>query len=429
MRRACRRGNAVHIAARPGTGYDKSRSGVAGESDRGRAETGGRLSTLGNMTGRRWAGLASDHRTLDAVLVLVCLAMTALAAKTPWSPLPLPVVVASGVAGSLVLWYRRRWPVLAAALGAGAFALSGNPGPWFAGVYSGATYAPRRQMFGSAAAGWAGLTAYMWLAAGRFRPTDAVYAAVGTGLVVVAGVYLATRRELVTALRERAEGAETQRRLRDEQARAAERTRIAREMHDVLAHKVSLIALHAGALELGAGTDPARGRQAAALIRVTAREALHELRTVLGVLNGDSLLPPGRVSTLDAGEPFADIASLVDRSTRAGQRVELDDRVGALPAATARVVYRVAQEGLTNVHRYAPGATTAVTVERDGDGPVTITVHNTSGTGTPTDLPGSGTGLVGLAERIRLVGGSLDSGPDGRDGWRLRAAVPWLEHE
>jgi signal transduction histidine kinase len=238
----------------------------------------------------------------------------------------------------------------------------------------------------------------------------------GTALVVGAGVYLATRRELLASLRERAEHAESERRLREEQARAAERNRIAREMHDVLAHKVSLIALQAGALEVGAGTDPGRVQQVAGVIRVTAREALQELRTVLGLLGGTP------------SESLGDLASLVRDSTRAGQNVELCDRAGPLPPATARVVYRVAQEGLTNAHRYAPQAPTTVSVERGDDGAVTVTVHNVRRGEEPADLPGSGSGLVGLAERIRLVGGTIHSGPfDG--GWRLSAVVPWLDQE
>jgi signal transduction histidine kinase len=126
-------------------------------------------------------------------------------------------------------------------------------------------------------------------------------------------------------------------------------------------------------------------------------------------------------------EPYADLASLVAASAHAGQPVELHDTVGALPQATARVVYRTVQEGLTNAHKHAPGAPTTVSIGRDDRGRVTVTVHNDAGTGGLADLPGSGSGLVGLGERIRLVGGSLRSGPLGADGWELHAVVPWLD--
>jgi signal transduction histidine kinase len=88
-------------------------------------------------------------------------------------------------------------------------------------------------------------------------------------------------------------------------------------------------------------------------------------------------------------------------------------------------VYRIVQEGLTNAHKHAPEAPTTVSVGRTGDGGVAVSVHNRTGA-VPMDLPGSGTGLVGLAERIRLVGGSLSSGPVAGEGWHLSAVVPWL---
>jgi signal transduction histidine kinase len=314
--------------------------------------------------------------------------------------------------------------------GAAAYALSGNPALLLVGLYSGASYAPRRHLWALLVAGWAGFAGWSWINEGRLAASDATSAALIAVSVTALGVYAATRRELAASWRERAESAEAERRLRDEQARAAERTRIAREMHDVLAHKVSLIALHAGALELTASGSSAPIRQGAALIRVTARETLQELRYVLGVLRTEPDLPPPYDTSLGQGEPFADLRSLVRASTEAGQRVELHDRAGPLPPAMARVVYRIAQEGLTNAHKHAPDAPTTVSVD-SGDGTVTVTVHNASPVSAPTDLPGSGSGLVGLAERARLMGGTLHSGPLGREdggGWQLRAVLPWLDH-
>lgn len=375
-----------------------------------------------------WRRLAADRRVGDTALVLTCLVLTALAVKGSWSTLPQPVIAAAGVAGSAAQGYRRRWPLVATAVGAGAYALSGNPGPWLVGLYGGAARGPRRQVWVHGVMGWSGFVAWLWIDAGRLTVDDAAYAALAAGLVVAVGVYMATRNALLASLRERAEHAEAERLLRDERARAAERTRIAREMHDVLAHKVSLISLYAGALELAADDD-ARLQESATLIRVSAREALQELRDVIGVLHaapGDGVTD---AASRERGEPFADLMSLVRDSTRAGQHVELQDKAGPLPSATARVVYRVVQEGLTNARKHAPGASTTVSViPRDGN--VTVTVRNSAGTDGPMDLPGSGYGLVGLAERIRLVGGSLLSGPlgaDGTAGWELSAIVPWLD--
>ncbi|WP_449064451.1 sensor histidine kinase [Planomonospora algeriensis] len=397
----------------------------------------------------RWWDRFAEWRVVDAAAVLACLALTGLAAKAHWSALPWPVIVGAGVPGSLAQWWRRRWPQVATLAGAAAYALSGNPAPLLVGLYSGASYAPGRQVGVLAVVGWAGFAGWSWIDEGRLTVDSAVSSAVAAALVTALGLYTAARRALAASWRERAESAEAERRLRDERARSAERTRIAREMHDVLAHKVSLIALHAGALELSASGGSPRIEEGAALIRVTAREALQELRYVLGVLRAESAppdapstprspAPPGARHPSDAGtsgggggEPFADLSSLVRASERAGQRVELHDRAGPLPPVTARVVYRVAQEGLTNAHKHAPDAPAAVSVDRGDDGTVTVTVDNPPAIGAPADLPGSGAGLIGLAERVRLVGGTLHGGPRGREeggGWRLRAVLPRLDH-
>jgi signal transduction histidine kinase len=360
-------------------------------------------------------------RWADAALVLACLALTVLAVKGHWSTLPRPVIAAAGVAGSAAQWWRRTRPQVANLIGAAAYALSGNPGPVLVGLYSGASYAKRQHLWAVAIAGWAGFAGLSWIDGGRLSAGDAVYAAVGVAFVMILGVYMATRRALLASWQDRAQQAESERRLHEERARSAERTRIAREMHDVVAHKVSLIALHAGALELTAGANPDRVTQEAALIRVTAREALQELRSVLGVLQAG---PGHRTAPLEQGEQFADLTSLVAASVRAGQPVELHDSAGSLPPATARVVYRIAQEGLTNARKHAPDAPTTVSVHRAEDGSLTITVHNGPTASAPMDLPGSGSGLVGLAERLRLVGGSIHNGPTADGGWQLRAVIP-----
>ena len=353
-----------------------------------------------------------DRRVVDAAAVLGCLFLTVLAVKASWSGLPRPVIAVAGTLGSLVQWRRLRWPAIAAVVGSAAYLLSGNPGPWLVGVYSGASCSPRRRVWLVALAGWVGFEGLSWLVAGRLSATDIAWSAVATGLVVAVGLYTAARRALLESLRDQADRAVAERRLHDEQARAAERTRIAREMHDVLAHKVSLIALHAGALEL---TADGPSKDSAGLIRVTAREALQELRYVLGIL---------RESTEDG--PAPDVSELVRVATEAGQRVELRDDAPPLPAPTARVVHRVVQEGLTNARKHAPGATVTVTVTGQPDGTVEVTVDNGASQRAALDLPGTGAGLIGLAERVRLVGGTLHSGPH-EHGWRLRAALPWLE--
>jgi signal transduction histidine kinase len=359
------------------------------------------------------------RRALDAALVLVCLGLTVLAVKTPWSPLPRWVIASTGTLGSMALLTRRRWPHVAAVAGAVGFALSGNPGPGLVGLCAAARHVPWRQVWLPGTAALAGFLTWLWFDAGSLSANTVVGGVVVVALVVGAGVYLTTREALVEASRAQARHAAAERDLRDEQARTAERTRIAREMHDVLAHKVSLIALHAGALELRAGDDE-RLRESTALIRTTAREALQELRDVLGVLRSEG----GRAGD---GASFGELDALVRAATDAGQSVELHDSAGTLPAATARVVYRVVQEGLTNARKHAPGAHATVSVVRSGQSPVTVTVLSGAGTGRPVELPGSGAGLIGLAERLRHVGGTLRSGPtedDDGGGWELQAIVP-----
>src|SRR4051812_2069625 len=178
----------------------------------------------------------------DGALVLVCLGLTVLAVKGHWSPVPKPVIAVAGAVGSLAQYWRRSLPQLAAVVGGAAYVLSGNPGPLTVGLYSGATYAPRRQAWLLAIVGWAGLVGLPVLEEGRPALTDIGSDVIVVALIVAVGLNAAGRRDLLASWRDRAEQSESQRRLHQEQARSAERTRIAREMHDVVAHKVSLIA-------------------------------------------------------------------------------------------------------------------------------------------------------------------------------------------
>jgi signal transduction histidine kinase len=375
--------------------------------------------------------LAEGHRVVDVVVVLAGLALTVLAVKGRWSVSAQPVIALAGTAASLALWWRRRWPVAAGLAGVAGLALSGNPIPAIVGLYSGGAYASRRRAGLLAVAGWAGFAVWVRTQSGGWSFQDTAAAGIAAALPVAAGVYVATRRELADSWRERAQRLESERHLREDRARIAERTRIAREMHDVLAHKVSLIALHAGALELQARGSLPPVEEGAALIRTTAREALQELRYVLGVLQ-DGSRPPvdSDDEALRRGETFADLPSLVAAARRAGQRVDLVDDAGPLPPSAARVVYRVAQEGLTNARKHAPDAPVTLTVHRGDDTTVTVVVRNPPTASRPLDLPGAGSGLVGLAERVRLAGGSLHSGrlsPEAGADWQVRAVVPVSE--
>ncbi len=251
-----------------------------------------------------------------------------------------------------------------------------------------------------------------------------------TATVVAWGMVVRARRLLVLSLSERAERAEAEQGLRVEQARDHERARIAREMHDVLAHRLSLVSLHAGALEFrarGTGAAPDEVAQAAAVVRAGAHEALEDLRTVIGVLRDEDAAPSGRPQPT-----LADLPALVAESRAAGVRVDaaIDvDDLAAVPAATGRAAYRIVQEGLTNARKHAPACGVRVRVAGRAGAELTVAVHTPRAVGAPRDdgaaIPGTGAGLVGLAERAALAGGALRHGPTPDGGFALEARLPW----
>lgn len=242
------------------------------------------------------------------------------------------------------------------------------------------------------------------------------------GLLIAIGVLLALyrggRREL---RRTRAETAQREQQARIEQARVAERTRIAREMHDTLSHRLSLITLHAGALEYRADLDRDTARQAARVIREAAGTAADELRTVLTVLREDA-------GDTRPGRTLSDIDDLVDRTRAAGVTIDLQVGPGLDPAGpqdqVSNHVYRVLQESLTNATKHAPGS--PVTVRLDGapgEG-ISLEVTNPLPDAPVLDAMGAGIGLVGLEERLHLADGTFRAGPDG-DDFRVTAWLPW----
>jgi len=234
------------------------------------------------------------------------------------------------------------------------------------------------------------------------------------------GMYVGSRRELLWSLRHRAERAEAEQELRAAQSRSTERERIAREMHDVLAHRISQISMHAGALAFREDLTADEMRDSAGVIQAKAHEALTDLRGVLGVLrDGSGELTHAPLPT------YADVPALVEEARASGMAVTLEDRLREqheVPDAAGRTIYRIVQEGLTNAHKHAPGST--LTIELSGspaDG-IDVVLRNPLGFGSTT--PGSGLGLVGLTERAQLRGGRLEHGPDGAV-FVLRGWIPW----
>lgn len=362
-----------------------------------------------------------DPRLADATWVAGGLFLSVLAAKTPWAPFPWQVVLLAGATGSAALWWRRRRPLEATAVAAVGSALSGNPFPALVGIGSLATRRRDVTLVAMVVLVAVALAFPEWVDLGGITASALTSNGGFAAVAVAIGVYLGIRTDQLEALRGRASLAETERELRVEQARAAERARIAREMHDVLAHKVSLIALHAGALEVNPEAGAARVSEVAGLIGTTARQTLEELRAVLGVLRADGSTDG---TDLAPQAQAADVGRLVESSREAGVAVALVGDVPELPDATARAVHRIVREGLTNVHKHARGARAEVSLSGDPAAGVTVAITNAASVGGAT-LPGSGVGIIGLGERTRLLGGSLRAGPEPGGGWRLEAWLPW----
>jgi len=236
----------------------------------------------------------------------------------------------------------------------------------------------------------------------------------------VSGMLLGRRKPMVRLLRERNEYLERARALTAASARSEERAHIAGEMHDMLGHRLSLISIHAGALELATASKAPQLHEQAELIRTTSSLAMAELREILGVLRTN---PEPESLDEDTGTR-SDIAALVENSVTAGISVTLDwsgdDLHGADPR-TRRAVHRVVREALTNLHKHAPAARARVQVAVQA-GRARIQVLN----GPSTAVQGKGTrrGLIGLEERVGLLGGSFTAGSPPEGGFRVAADVP-----
>ncbi|MFK0245412.1 sensor histidine kinase [Amycolatopsis azurea] len=244
------------------------------------------------------------------------------------------------------------------------------------------------------------------------------------GITVAIGAAIGARREEVRSLRQQVESADREQAARAAEARIVERHRIAREMHDVLAHRVSLVAMQAGVLGHRPDLPADQVAELARGIAEGSHQALEELRDVLGVLRAspDELEPP---------QPsLADLPALVADARALGLDVTLTTATeGDPPVAIARTVYRIVQEGLTNAGKHAPGAQVAVTVEGEAGDGLRATIRDTGAARKSAGPPASGFGLLGLSERVELAGGELDHRPEPGGGFVLAARLPWQVRE
>jgi signal transduction histidine kinase len=374
-------------------------------------------------------------RLVDAVACVVAVALGALFLMpqlhdgSVLSTTQVAVDVACGALASGSLWWRRRWPlgVALACVVLGMVSTSATPAGLLA-LTSLAVYRPLRPVL---------LVAVLWIPSvlvfALYSPTTGPASVVGlvTPLVLAAiawGMFLRARRQLLLTLRERATRAENDQQLHEDRAKMAERTRIAREMHDVLAHRITLLALHAGGLEVRPDLPAEKVRETAELMRLTARQALEELRGVIGVLREETGQDPAPSA---APQPtLSDIRRLVEETRLAGARIDLQmvvDPANAVPSALGRDAYRIVQEALTNVGKHASGSTAWVQVTGGPEDGLHVSVRNRKSlrpAAGPT-LPGAGAGLLGLQERVALAGGTLVHGPDASGDFVVDAELLW----
>ncbi|MPY53987.1 sensor histidine kinase [Streptomyces sp. K1PN6] len=331
-----------------------------------------------------------------------------------------------GALSCAAVWLRRRWPLgLAVAMLPVSFVSNTAGGAVLVAFFTLAVHRPFRHNAWIVGISLALAPLFFW-----WRPDPDLPYLVSVVLTVLLGVaitgwgmFVRSQRQLMLSLRDRARRAETEAALRAEQAQRLAREAIAREMHDVLAHRLTLLSVHAGALEFRPDAPRDEVARAAGVIRESAHEALQDLREIIGVLRAGDPDDTGRPQpTLVA------LDTLVAESREAGMKVVLDNRVtesAAVPASVGRTAYRIAQEGLTNARKHAPGAEVTVSVAgAPGDG-LTLSVRNPAPPGDVPPVPGSGQGLIGLTERATLAGGRLEHGADEDGGFQLRAWLPW----
>ncbi|MBW0104084.1 sensor histidine kinase [Pseudonocardia sp. KRD291] len=382
-------------------------------------------------TGRRvWHPRVTDALlvVIPAVVALLGLRIRLqLADTTPPGLAYLDLAV--GLAGCLALWWRRRFP-LALAVGLvvlSAFAESASAAALVA-LFTVAIHCSPRATTALAAANLLALGVYYAL---HPVPTAPLWLLIpflfsGPAIAVAWGLLVRSRRQLIASLRDRATMAEIEAQLRSERTQHEARETLAREMHDALGHRLSLLSVHAGALAYHRDAPVEETARAAEVIRENAHRALQDLREVIGVLRA----PVGELPL----PGVTDIGELVDDTRRAGTPVVLDDEHGVttgerpVSETVGRTLYRFLQESLTNARKHAPGAPITVRIAGDSDDHLVAEVE-TPPTPAPPEAavrpPGSGEGLRGLAERARIVGGRLDYGPTASGGWQVAMRLPW----
>jgi signal transduction histidine kinase len=338
--------------------------------------------------------------------------------------------VALGVASFVLMQYRRRWPWPVALITTLLSSVSATSQGSSAVAYI--SMATRRRWPEIISVGIVSVLSGQAYFLIQPQQSDTwyftlIFGAAVTGVFAAIGMYIGARRELLANLQDRAERAEREQELKVATARANERTRIAREMHDVLAHRMSLVAVHAGALAYRDDLSPQETKEAAEIIQANSHRALTDLREILGVLRDQE---QGVEATEHRPQPtLTDLECLLDDERAAGANVTLHDALADrsdVPASISRSSYRIVQESLTNARKHAAHAAVCVSLTgAPGEG-LTVEVRNPMRVGGQrADSTGAGYGLIGLAERAAASHGRFEHGltPDG--SFIVRAWLPW----
>ncbi|ATY16301.1 sensor histidine kinase [Amycolatopsis sp. AA4] len=247
----------------------------------------------------------------------------------------------------------------------------------------------------------------------REHVLDGIYGVLVAGMPIAIGLLIGARAEISAKLAELAKSRDRERRFHADAVRAEERTRLAREMHDVVSHQITLIAMQAGALQAQAKEGPAL--ETAQVIRQLSTRTLEELRSLVSVLrsgSGDDGPRPG----------IGELDHLI-RTSDVPVQLTVEQLPDTLPSQVSAAAYRTVQECLTNVHKHAPGATATIRIHA-ASGALDIEVENARACRAGEAFPSGGHGLTGLAERARLLGGSFETSGTEDGGFRVRARYP-----
>ncbi len=360
--------------------------------------------------------------TIDLALAMLVVAIGLAEVLTGQVPAPLWAGLVAAIAFGLPLAWRRRhpWVTFAVVFGTLLFcrltgvSLDNNLASVIPCVLALATVAAQVRLRPSLGALAAGIAALLTAADGLGGVLWVVFIATASW---AAGALIRQRRVLIDELRATSDELAHTRERYAALAVETERARIARELHDVVAHSVSVMVVQAGAAERMVTIDPDRAQKALGSIQDTGRQALQELRRVLGVLRLDE------DDATTAPQPgLADVDELADNVRRAGVTVDVErsGTVRRLPAGVELAAYRILQEALTNVIKHAQASRASVGM-RYGTNWLDLTVADDGPGSRGAVVPGAGQGLIGMTERAELYGGRLTAGPDPHGGYRVEA--------